>query len=240
MRITKHSNMLYGEHGLYTGQLKRYLKEVRLFLEEHKQEVVVIHLQLSDFVESSDKKHLVTLLFQVFGTKLACWDKEMHGEKLKINFPSIERLLRAGKQAIAFMPSEDVHIHARNHIFGGSVWPDSLVSISAPKKQTLDDLKTFLDDCYSVFIKNQDQSCIMVLRAVLSPDMSMVFGRYDKRKSMKELSFTDTSPLLVDWLSSDEGKWHLNVVALDFVGAPGLVKSVLDLNLKVEKYEIHQ
>ncbi|ESO08517.1 hypothetical protein HELRODRAFT_169378 [Helobdella robusta] len=251
MRITKQLGTLYGEHGLYTGQLKRYLKEVRLFLEEQPQEVVIIHLTPSYFVEPPDKKHLVTMLFQVFGTKMACWDKQGHEMRscdscraghdcidskfhTSFIFPSINQLLRSGKQAIIIMPTEDVYNHVRNHIFGGSIWPDNHISVSMPKKQSLDELRLFLDDCYcNCFAENSENgrtNCLKVMRAVLSPDMSMVFGRYDKRRNMKELSFLDTCPLICEWLAADGGKCKLNVVAVDFIGAPGLVRSVLDLN----------
>jgi len=65
IRVTKYLSAFYGEHGLYTRQLKKYLKEIRLFVEEHPTEVVILHFELSDHLDRADKRRLVTVLFQV-------------------------------------------------------------------------------------------------------------------------------------------------------------------------------
>lgn len=52
MRITKYSNELHGEHGLYTRPLKAYLRDIRRFVEEHPSEVVILHFQVGTPVSS--------------------------------------------------------------------------------------------------------------------------------------------------------------------------------------------
>ena len=218
MRITKHSGTLYGEHGLYTRQLKKYLRDVRIFVEEHTYEVVIIHFQSSEFLDRSDKRHLVTVLFQVFGTKMAC--------KSTAELPSLSWMWQNRKQVLIFFPNSDMEL-IQNHIFGGLVWSDDIVDILSPKKQLIEELKSYLSDAYvSLSQTNRNSSRLSVLKAVLSPDMSMVFGKYDYR-SMKELALAETSHAIIEWLDKKD---RLNIVAVDFVGVPGLVRNILQLN----------
>ena len=65
LRVTKYRQALYAEHGLYTKQLAKYLKDVRDFLDRHPREVVLLHFQALNQIEKKDKRRLVTSLFQV-------------------------------------------------------------------------------------------------------------------------------------------------------------------------------
>jgi hypothetical protein len=138
------------------------------------------------------------------------------------------------KQVIVFFPGEDMAI-IRNHIFAGLIWSDDVVHTTLPKKQTVPALIEFLDQHYAenVLNKRRKESKIYVTKAVLSPDMTMVFGDF-QYKSMRELSHSETFSTLCEWL---QGKNRLNVVCVDFVGGGRCVRSVLELNdtqLKIE------
>ena len=69
VRVTKHRSALYAEHGLYSKQLTKYLKEVKCFLDSHLKEVVILHFQALNPDRQRDKRRLVTCMFQNFGAK---------------------------------------------------------------------------------------------------------------------------------------------------------------------------
>ena len=131
-----------------------------------------------------------------------------------------------------FFPSSDVEV-IRNHIFGGLVWSDEVIRIVAsPKTQTVAELTSVLGAALasSSATSSSSRDCrrnpLHVVKAVLSPDMSMVFGRYEYR-SMRELVTYEASPAVARWVS---GKVGLNVVAMDFVGVGDTVRQLLQLN----------
>jgi len=130
-----------------------------------------------------------------------------------------------------FFPSSDMEV-IRNHIFGGLVWSDELVRISvSPKTQTVAELIGTLDAALRSpealpSSKNRPDKPLRVVKAVLSPDMSMVFGRYEFR-SMRELVTHEASPAIGLWVN---GKVGLNVVAVDFIGVGDTVRQLLTLN----------
>ena len=223
IRVTKYNNNLYGEHGLYTRQIRKYLREVRLFVEEQPTEVVVLHFQMADeFLDRADKRRLVTQLFQVFGSKMAC----ASGGDVSM-LPSLRQLWNDKKHVIVFFPCSDMDL-IQNHIFGGLVWSDECVRMVLPKKQTVDELIDYLDETYAASSGSKDRrsGALHVTKAVLSPDMSMVFGKFEY-KSMRELAARETCSAVCRWL---EGKQGLNVVAVDFVGVGGVIDAILQLN----------
>ena len=65
MKICTYRSAFYGEHGLYSRCLARYLREMRTFLDVHPHEVVIVHFQRLSQLEKSEKRRLVTSLFQV-------------------------------------------------------------------------------------------------------------------------------------------------------------------------------
>jgi len=195
--------------------------------------------QGSGFLERADKRHLVTALFQAFGAKMACCTTSS-GDQLQQQrpcLPSLRQLWASDKQVLTFLPAADIE-HVRNHIFGGLVWSDELVhTLAAPKAQTVAELATALDNAMDANARclATSSSCqaagdgaLRVIKAVLSPDMSMVFGRFEYR-SMRELTTYETSPAVSHWV--DGATQHtLNVVLLDFIGIGDTVAKLLHLN----------
>jgi len=145
--------------------------------------------------------------------------------------PSLKQLRSSEKQILIFFPSSDVEV-VRNHIFGGLVWSDDVIRIVAsPKTQTVAELASMLDGAVaSSGAPSSRKDCpkkpLSVVKAVLSPDMSMVFGRYEYR-SMRELVTYEASPAVSRWVN---GKAGLNVIALDFIGVGDTVHRLLQLN----------
>ncbi|ELU07034.1 hypothetical protein CAPTEDRAFT_123191 [Capitella teleta] len=219
IRITKYRSAFYGEHGLYTRQFKKYLKEMKSFIDEHPREVIMLHFQQLQQLERTDKRRLVTVLFQIFGAKMA--------RSADLSTVTLQLLWRHKKQVIVFFPGEDMPV-IRNHIFAGLVWSDDIVHTTLPKKQSVPDLVEFLDQHYAenVMNKRRKDSKLYVTKAVLSPDMTMVFGDF-QYKSMRQLSHCETLHTLVTWL---RGRSRFNVVCVDFVGGENLVQSILLLN----------
>ena len=214
LRLTKYRGAIYGENGLYSKQLRQYLKEMQAFLKDHAKEVIILNFQTFDCIDHKDKRALVTALFQVFGAKLCRVSKVFN--------LTLEEIWDKRKQVLAIFPDDDIEA-LRNHIFSGLIWSNKIVRCSQPKKQKAMDLVRYLDCIYD---ETRDEDMLHVTEAVLSPNMNMVFGNY-KYKSMKELTLSETSPALKQWLL---GKSDLNIVVLDFVGIMDLTGSVIALN----------
>jgi len=150
--------------------------------------------------------------------------------------PTLKQMWSGGKQIIIFFPSTDMELIS-NHIFGGLVWSDELICLAAsPKTQTVADLIKSLDTTLPSAPDNNlarkpkktsDQR-LNVIKAVLSPDMSMVFGRFEYR-SMRELVTYETAGAVSRWLDGKPGG-SLNVVAIDFIGIGEVVRKVLSIN----------
>ena len=79
---------------------------------------------------------------------------------------------------------------------------------------------------YSGEIVSRDNGRLHVTRAVLCPDMSMVFGEFQHR-SMRELTSRETTPALTRWLRC---RPLLNVVAVDFAGMGDVIGIIIRLN----------
>jgi len=129
-----------------------------------------------------------------------------------------------------FFPSSDIEA-IRNHIFGGLVWSDDVIRIVvSPKTQTVAELTGMLDAALAAsrapLSRDSPGKPLHVMKAVLSPDMSMVFGRYEYR-SMRELVTHEASPAVARWVQRKAG---LNVVAVDFVGVGDAMSQLLQLN----------
>jgi hypothetical protein len=222
LRITKLRGAIYGEHGLYTRQLKRYLKEIREFLEAHPKEVVILHFQTLDQLTRSDKRHLVTNLFQMFGARLA--RSGVPGST------TMDFLWKKRKQVIVVFPDEDMSL-LQNHIFYGLVWSDFEVVAPFPQTKTIEELKSYLAelDCEdSAAVKAAADKKLHVLKAVLSPDMTMVFGDF-KYRSMREMTEEETEFTVLNWIFQDPSR-KLNIIAVDFVGISTAVSEILQMN----------
>lgn len=184
-------------------------------------------LQSTTFLERADKRQLVTTLFQSFGARMACSTSVSSG-----CLPTLKQMWSSGKQIIIFFPSSDIEL-IRNHIFGGLVWSDDTVYMAAsPKTQTVSDLIKSLDS-YTLVTSNTGASAdvdqaLRVIKAVLSPDMSMVFGRFEYR-SMRELVTYETAGAVTQWLD-DKRSGSLNIVVVDFIGIGNVVGKVLSIN----------
>jgi len=185
-------------------------------------------LQGLEFLDRADKRQLVTTLFQAFGARMAC--SSMLAPLAGSVLPSLKQLRHSEKQVMIFFPSVDMEA-IRNHIFGGLVWSDEVIRIVAsPKTQTVADLSGMLDAALASSRVPLSRDCpgkpLHVMKAVLSPDMSMVFGRYEYR-SMRELVTHEASPAVARWVERRAG---LNVVAVDFIGVGDTVCQLLQLN----------
>jgi len=65
VKVCTYRSAFYGEHGLYSRCLAKYMREMRTFLDAHPQEVAILHFQRLSQLEKSEKRRLVTSLFQV-------------------------------------------------------------------------------------------------------------------------------------------------------------------------------
>ena len=214
VRITRYRGTFYGEHGLYTRHLKHYLKQVEEFIQAHPKEAIILHFQKFVNLTPKDKRSLVTLLFQFFGAKLC--------RVTDVANITLEEMWVCRKQIIAIFPASDMSALS-NHIFAGLIWSSKIARSSLPRKQTTQELVTYLE---SVYDEEREESEFHVLQAVVSPDMNMVFGEYE-HKSMRSLTLYETSPYLKVWLP---GKSNLNIVAVDFVGIYDLTGEIIRLN----------
>ena len=145
-----------------------------------------------------------------------------------VNETSLETLWRRKKQVIIIFPEEDVALLS-NHIFAGLIWSDTLIKIRQHDTHDAQELATFLEKIYIEDLSIAQVSkrkTFHVIRAVLSPDMSLVFGDYHY-SSMREMTLTATHPVVEGWI---EGRKNVNIVACDFVGKGDMVRKVIELN----------
>ena len=219
VRVTKYRSALYAEHGLYSKQLIKYLKEIKCYLDLHPKEVVLLHFEALNQIDTKDKRRLVTCLFQIFGAKMA----KVSSEPSKV---TLSMLWRRKKQVIIILPTSDVEL-LHNHIFVGLIWPDSVLTTQTPKAKSKDELKSFLNSSYySMHAMRAKRDSFQITRAVMSPDMTMLFGEYEFQ-SMRQLTLEETHPCVSGWI---QHKTSLNIVAFDFVGASDLIGNILKLN----------
>jgi hypothetical protein len=148
--------------------------------------------------------------------------------------PSLKQLWSGGKQVVIFFPQADIEL-IHNHIFGSLVWSDEIVHLAAsPKTQTVSDLINSLDSELLGSSVDGTKSLpgpgdpLNVVKAVLSPDMSMVFGRFEYH-SMRELVTYETAAAVSRWLDGKVG-CSLNVVVIDFIGIGEVVRKIMCVN----------
>ena len=138
---------------------------------------------------------------------------------------SLADMRRHRKQVIVLFNHADLG-DLSNHIFAGLIWNDHLVEGTPATSRSVSELVSQLDAMYSGEIGSRDLGRLHVTRAVLCPDMSMVFGEFQHR-SMRELTSRETMPALARWL---QRRPLLNVVAVDFSGIGDLVGIIIRLN----------
>lgn len=217
VKVCTYRSAFYGEHGLYSRCLARYMREMRTFLDAHPQEVAILHFQRLSQLEKSEKRRLVTSLFQIFGAKMA--------KSVVLACTSLADMRRHRKQVIVIFNHADLDDLA-NHIFAGLIWSDQLVDGTLATSRSVSELIPHLDATYSGEMASRDHGRLHVTRAVLCPDMSMVFGEFQHR-SMHDLTSRETTPALARWLQC---RPLLNVVTVDFAGMADIVGIIIRLN----------
>lgn len=128
-----------------------------------------------------------------------------------------------------------------NHIFGGLVWSDDLIQVVAsPKTQTVCDLVQYLNNVVpsgtstaaSVSTATGAVDPLQVIKAVLMPDMTMVFGKFEYR-SMRELVSYETAGAVSNWVvAANASSPSLNIVVIDFIGIGDVVQHILHINTR--------
>ena len=161
-------------------------------------------------------------MLQVFGARLArvTGTAEM----------TLLSLWRHKKQVIVVFPQEELAA-LDNHIFAGLVWSDTVLLRTDARQQAVTDLIDYLELKYMTDKPYLATDKFYLHQAVLSPDMTMVFGDF-QYKSMRELNIQETSGAISSWV---EEKRDLNVVLTDFVGVGDLVSQVIRLNYPPKK-----
>ena len=205
-------------------QLGYYLRDIARFLDTHPQEIVILHFQCLSHLPRNDKRRLLTTLFQFFAAKMI--------RVSDMKTLTLQYMWQKRKQIVAVFARRDV-IDFEKHIFGSLAWPDDVIFQPrvSTECQSADELTNWL-----LSAQCQQQQHVVAERrlnitsAVLSPDMSMLFGEF-RHRSMRDLVSAEVCPALTEWLNKQP---CLNVLLIDFIGLGGVAGQIIGQNMSLQ------
>lgn len=215
MNVSRCHGAFYGEHSLYTKPLRNYLRQMVTFLDVHRREVIILHFTSFTYLELKEKRSLLTVLYQFFGSRIC--------RASQVSSLTLSELWKNGKQIVLMFPDVEIE-HLRNHIFCGLVWSDKIATVSRPVKRSSQDLLLYLTCTYD---DERSEDMLHIIHACITPDLKKVFcGEYHYR-SLKEFVLSEVNCQLADWLSEHP---RLNIVCFDFVGCHEVAGAIIELN----------
>lgn len=202
------------------AQLGYYLRDISRFLDTHPKEVIVLHFQNLIHLPRSDKRRLLTTLFQFFRAKMA--------RAADINSLTLQQMWQRRKQIVAVFSRRDVADFER-HIFSSLAWSDDVFFVPQPtgsEVQSAEELIEWLQSARCQHRRGPAERRLAVTKAVLSPDMGMLFGEF-RHRTMRDLVTTEVCPALDQWLASQP---QFNILLVDFVGLGNIAGQVIRSN----------
>lgn len=198
-------------HSLYGMSVETGLNEIKLFMEQHPREIIL--LDFNHFYEMDAHNHeiLIDLITEKFGAKLC--------PHLDMDSVTLEMMWESGLQVIVLYQNQVVR---DNMMF----WPN--MSIIAPWANTTSahDLITFLEQSYKA---NRSPSQFHVVQGILTPGAGTIMAHLNS--SLHNVFADKVAPRVVMWLKDKcAGLQGINICFIDFVEKADFIPTVLSLN----------
>ena len=213
LRLTTKPNCgmdIYMCHCLYSDSLEAELSNIKMFLEEHPKEVVLI--DMNHFYNMTNEAHrqCLSMILEVLGDKMCPF--------LDMESVTLSMLWEAGLQVLVFYQHPVV---VENLQF----WPGS--SILSPWANTADVRKLiqFLDSNYQ---KTRDKSTFYVTQGIITPTTETIIGHLT---GTLENWVKPADKAVTEWIKSKKaGVDGLNICIIDFADTDQFISTVISLN----------
>ncbi|XP_061195189.1 PI-PLC X domain-containing protein 3-like isoform X1 [Saccostrea echinata] len=209
--------------GLYGDELSSCLKEIKLFLDSHEKEVIII--DINRFYNINDILHmkLLSIITHCFDGKLCPYDKDCD--------VTLGSLWNKGQQVIVIYHNDIIYEYE-------NFWPgDSIVYQPKLVPNTPADLILQLDmvsenDPRKIPGIDEEKKVFKCCRGIISLSKRKYFSRLSSSRK-REISIA-VAPLLTSWLKN-RSQADLNVITADFVHLSNFVQYVVNLNITTEE-----
>ena len=199
-------------HCLLGDNITHILREIKMFLDENRSEIVFLDFQHLYQFESIDHESLIKFLLTHFRNMLCSWQQE-------ISKISIAGMLSKGARVILIYPSiyHSSNSHLRNNkldpVSLSYLWPRSMCPTPWPDTTSTTKLKNFLDEK----LKTRNQGIFFISQGILTPNWKTIlfhpFSNLDKACGKK------CNKTVRQWLKEVKGNSKRpNIVITDFVG----------------------
>ncbi|GAB0097076.1 PI-PLC X domain-containing protein 3 [Sergentomyia squamirostris] len=215
-----HDKKYYFVHGLYCEEIINSLKDVRDFLDNHPEEVIIVDIQHMYQFEEKNHAELMGILEDILGDKI--WIRDGN-----LSAWTAREAARTGKQLV---------IIYRYPFINGRFWTSDDWPTPWPNQTNVTKLKEHLESG----LLTRNPHCGFVTQCVLTPSISYTVPRFFS--SLQRTCARKVFQKLLSWIASQKpGSWDqgmsptINVVLADFIDIQDskFCKVVVDLNLKL-------
>ena len=195
-------------HALYGETIWTPLDEVKMFLDTHTHEVIILDIQHTYSFEESDHIFLVKKIETLFNAKLCPKDEDL--AKL-----TLDRMKEKGYQLIVIYPKMSLS----SSLF---MWPRSQCPNPWPNTERIEVLEPFLNNG----LEERDNNALFVSQALLTPTFRTL--RRKILSSLEKSLASTCDAFIVKWLS--DHPTNMNIVIADFVEKDDIVKLLISIN----------
>jgi len=193
-------------HGLYGAELFSIMDDMKSFLDEHVNEIVILDFQHVFSCSDSDHRTIIKRIESTFGSKLLEQSKEI---------PSLKEMQDAQKQVIViYGPYSDSYDYLWPRVFCLSPWANTM------------DLSLLLKFLLKHMTK-RPKNCLYVTQAVLTPNVKTILFKPFSTLFKQEKNVRETLP---NWLQTEASKCNPNIVMADFVADYDIPSVIVALN----------
>jgi hypothetical protein len=214
----KHDAQFYFVHGLYSSEVSKVLEEVKVFLDTHPKEVVILDCQHFYAFQQCDHERLMYLLRSTFGHKLLPYMPHM--EHISLQYMTTE----CHYQVVAIYRSDAAR-------FGQPLlWPSACFPTPWANTDSVSKLIAFLVDK----LQNRNNLVGFISQCVLTPTPWFIFKHL--LSCLKNQCLVPLEKEKYKWLKNQRpGPDGVNIVISDFVDYDDgtFSKAVIGLNRKL-------
>lgn len=240
LRVTNDGEQIYTAHSFLTAKLENILKDIQSFLNDSRDEILLLDIQDLDFGDRHDElmpKFIALIKQYIPQEKYAVSDDK------KLTY---SQLIATSKRVFIFL--KDGVIERSNTLDGTNIFISREDNLNSEWYNTTSksDLKKAIEKNLA---NRSDSTRFQVIQTVLTPNAAMVikglnptpgwlpFGSYSSiERAAKNLN-GDAKGWFKDWAKSDEKRPALNVLMIDWVDNESFIDMVIDINKKkAEKY----
>ena len=232
-RCSRGNDTILCVHGFYGGEIGEYMKHVKQFLDDHRNEVVLLDFNHFYQMDRQHHEQLTICLKSSFGAMLCKYSPPFSFEDLTLN-----KLCQAGTRVIVFYhgPGADDLPEQCSEF-----WPSSTIDSFSSWAQTAD-LETWKRRQRSLAPQRHSADRFYVCQGVLTPDSDLIKKNwfftlcYCGRKGTLKTECADPiNRELQDWIPTDVASGAGGVIYFaDFVDQR-FVRCVIDQNRYIDE-----